>query len=648
MSSPLVSTSSSSALPVIIGFGGINPAGRSSGHHGYRRLVLDQLSSRDAMQTRASLATLMGLLRYDNGRWFNPAGETVDLHSSLLQLDPVLKAGTLIRKLEKNLFDPDQLLYHKRATLQASDDQPVTFTIKRQHLPDQIPLGWLISEADPGYLRVEIPTGMDILTENWRKSPVNSAGQLPSGFDPRALYASRNHPRGLQLTVFGASDAIQSLGLDWETVLKHVPADQISVYAGSSMSQMDYDGNGGLLQARLLGKKVSSKQLALGFAEMPADFINAYVLGNLGTTGTNAAACATFLYNLRQGIRDIRSGTHRLVIVGTSEAPLTPEIMDGYTTMGALIDDAALLALDKHKNLSAPDHRRACRPFGDNAGFTLGESAQFVVLCDDTLALALGANIHGSVNDVFVNADGYKKSISSPGAGNYITMAKAMAATANVIGEQGLRERSWVQAHGTSTPQNRVTESHIFSTLAGTFGIGHWPVAAVKTYLGHSLASASADQLVSSLGVWKYGIIPGITATEAIADDVHQQHLDFLLQHREVGATGMDAVVINAKGFGGNNASASILAPHITEKMLKRRHGEQAFKQWQHKQEAVQERSRDYDEQAQRGMAGLIYRFDHQVLDGSMLELSREQIRIKGHELAVTLPQQTPYADMLD
>jgi acetoacetyl-[acyl-carrier protein] synthase len=637
-----------SALPVIIGFGGINPAGRSSSHHAYRRLVLDSLPAQDAMETRASLATLMGLLKYDNGRWLNSAGEAVDLHSTLLQLDPVLKAGTLIRKLENNLFDPDRLLFHKRATLQASDDQPVTFTIKRQHLPDQIPLGWLISDAGPGFLRVEVPTGMDILTENWRKSPVNSAGQLPSGFDPKELYAARNHPRGLQLTVFGASDAVQSLGLDWESVLKVVPADQISVYAGSSMSQLDYEGNGGLMQARLLGKKVSSKHLALGFAEMPADFVNAYVLGNLGTTGTNAAACATFLYNLRQGIRDIRSGTHRLVIVGTSEAPLTPEVMDGYTTMGALCDDEALLALDAHKNLSTPDHRRACRPFGNNAGFTLGESSQFVVLCDDKLALELGANIYGSVNDVFVNADGYKKSISSPGAGNYITMAKAMAATTNVIGDQGLQLRSYVQAHGTGTPQNRVTESHIFSTLAGTFGIKNWPVAAIKTYLGHSLASASADQLITSLGVWRYGIIPGITATDAVADDVHQDNLEFLLQHKEVGAANIDAVVLNAKGFGGNNASASVLAPHVTEKMLKRRHGAEAFKNWQQKQEAVQQKTRDYDEQAQRGMAGLIYRFDHNVLGGDDLQIDRQQIRIRGHEQAVRLPSDTPYADMLD
>lgn len=635
-------------LPVIIGFGGINPAGRSSLHHGYRRLVLDNLPTHDAMQTRASLAGLMGLLTHRDGKWLDVNGGAVDLHTYLHSIDPALKAGTLIRKLEKNLFDPDQLLFHKRATLHADSEQPVTFLIKRQQLPDQIPLGWMISDAGDGRVRVEAPIALNVLTENFRRSPVNSAGQLPSGFDPKELYQSRNHPRGLQLTVFGASDAIQSMGIDWQTVLKHVPADQISVYAGSSMSQLDYEGNGGLLQARLLGKKVSSKQLALGFAEMPADFINAYVLGNLGTTGTNAAACATFLYNLRQGMRDIRSGTHRLVIVGTSEAPLTPEVMDGYTTMGALIDDAALLALDKHKGLSEPDYRRACRPFGNNAGFTLGESAQFVILCDDTLALEMGANIHGAVNDVFVNADGYKKSISSPGVGNYITMAKAMAATQQIIGDEGLQQRSYVQAHGTSTPQNRTTESHIFSTLAKTWGIDHWPVTALKTYLGHSLASASADQLVTSLGVWRYGIIPGIVGTEGIADDVHQDNLDFLLQHREVGTQGMEAVLLNAKGFGGNNATASVLAPNITLRMLARRHGADALKTWQGRNEKVREQAAEYDEAARRGSAEIIYRFDHNVLDASGFSISRDHIRVKGHSHPITLRNDCAYSDMLD
>jgi acetoacetyl-[acyl-carrier protein] synthase len=635
------------ALPVIIGFGGINPAGRSSLHHGYRRLVLDQLPAADAMQTRASLAALMGLLSYHDGQWLGSDGSRVSLPDYLLSLDPVLKAGTLIRKLEKNLFDPDHLPFHKRALLQASDERPINFRLRRQHLPDQIPMGWLLSDAGQGMVDVEIPGTMEILTENVRRSAVNAAGQLPSGFDPRTCYPSRNHPRGLQLTIFGASDALQSLGIPWETLLQRIPPDQISVYAGSSMSQLDYEGNGGLLQARLLGKKVSSKQLALGFAEMPADFINAYLLGNLGSTGTNAAACATFLYNLRQGIRDIRQGTQQLVIVGTSEAPITPEVMDGYHTMGALADDEALRKLDSQHSAVEPDYRRACRPFGENAGFTLAESSQFVVLCNDALAVAMGAHIYGSVNDVFVNADGYKKSIASPGVGNYLTMAKAMSATAALIGERGLRERSYVQAHGTGTPQNRVTESHIFSSLAATFGIRKWPVAALKAYVGHSLASASGDQLVSSLGLWQYGIIPGITSTARIADDVHQEHLDFVLAHRAVGAQAMDAVLINAKGFGGNNASASILSPHITRRMLTQRHGAQAMARWAASNETVTAATQKYDEDACRGCAEIIYRFDHQVLQGYQLELGRDQIRIPGRALAVNLEHQTPYTDMV-
>ncbi|GFZ81193.1 beta-ketoacyl-[acyl-carrier-protein] synthase FabY [Pseudohongiella nitratireducens] len=639
------------ALPVIVGFGGINPAGRSSAHHGYRRLVLDNLSTADARDTKASLASLMGLLHWHNGQWLNTQKQPVELDSYLTELEPILKAGTLIRKLENDRFDPNHIPFHKKARLTGTDGESIRFRIRRNQLPDQIPMGWLISDADDGQVDVEVHNGLDVLTESVRPSPVNAAGQLPSGFDPKTLYQSRNHPRGLQMTVFGASDAIQSLGFDWDQVLNHVSVEQISVYAGSSMSQLDYEGNGGLMQARLLGNRVSSKQLALGFAEMPADFINAYVLGNLGTTGTNAAACATFLYNLRQAIRDIRSGTHRIAVVGTAEAPILPEVIDGYTTMGALVNDKALQALDEHLGLTAPDFRRACRPFGLNAGFTLGESAQFIVLCDDKLALELGANIHGSVNDVFVNADGFKKSISSPGVGNYLTMAQAAAATANVIGEKGLRERSYVQAHGTGTPQNRITESHIFSTMAKNWGIEKWPVTALKTYIGHSLASASADQLVSSLGLWQYGWMPGITTVDQLAEDVHTEGLDFLLQNREVGAQAMDAVILNAKGFGGNNASASVLAPHVTQRMLEKRHGKAAISEWQKKNEAVAQASRDYDSAKTRGETSLIYRFGDQVIDGmedGAVAMTPDSISIKGFARKVTLPKDSAYADMLE
>ena len=67
-----------------------------------------------------------------------------------------------------------------------------------------------------------------------------------------------------------------------------------------------------------------------------------------------------------------------------------------------------------------PNHRKICRPFGENIGMILGESCQFVVLMQDALALELGLNIHGAALSSHIHSDGYKKSISGPGAGNYL------------------------------------------------------------------------------------------------------------------------------------------------------------------------------------------------------------------------------------
>ena len=638
-------------LPIIVGIGGVNPAGRSSGHHAYRRMIMSSLSAAQAQHTHASLAALTGKLSKKESQWRDAQGQVVDRAACLSSLAAELERGTLIRQLETNLFDPAHLLIHQRINLAATGGVPISFEIRSRHLPDPIPAGWrIVGEAGDaeGTVKIEVSANFEVLLQCNKAASVNSAGQLPTGFDPSLLYASRNHPRGLQLTVFAASDAINSLGIDWETVKQAVPADRISVYAGSGMGQMDYNGNGGLLQARLLGKKVSSKQLALGYAEMPADFINAYLLGNLGTTGTNVAACATFLYNLRQGIRDIQSGSHRVAIIGTSEAPLAPEIFDGFSTMGALADDNALRILDNLSSEQEPDFRRACRPFGNNAGFTLAESAQCIVLFDDELAMDLGANIYGAVNDVFINADGFKKSIASPGLGNYISVAKAVAATRNIIGEEALRQRTYVQAHGTGTPQNRQTESHILNEIAQSFGITNWPVAAIKSYIGHSLASAAGDQVTTSMGVFAEGIIPGILTVDAIAEDVTHDRLDVLLDHKNVGVGNIDAVIVNSKGFGGNNASASILAPHIAEQMLLKRHGKARLTQYRQTNEAVQASCAAYDTSMLEGKNSTIYKFDHNVLGGESIAITANSIKVNGLQQVISLDLDNPYLDMCE
>jgi acetoacetyl-[acyl-carrier protein] synthase len=617
-------------LPVIVGFGGINAAGRASFHHAYRRMVIDALPAQAAETTCADLATLMKL----------PADGMSSQREHIL-------GNTLVRRIGSDHFDVANIGWNKRIQVAGIDGAPLVFVTKANQLPEVLPPDWKVTTLPDREVRVEITQPLDLLLPTSRVSSVSSAGILPTGFDPGSLYQSRNHPRGLQMTVYGASDALHSTGIDWETIQKHVAPDQISVYAGSAMAQLDANGYGGMTMSRLTGKRVTSKHCPLGFAEMPADFINAYILGSLGNTGTSMGACASFLYNVRMALLDIQTGRARVAIVGNSEAPVTPEIMDGYAAMGALATDEDLMALDAHKGASVADCRRAVRPFSTNCGFTIAESAQFIVLFDDALAVELGATIHGAIADVFVNADGHKKSISAPGVGNYLTMAKAAASARALVGEKALRQRSIVQAHGTSTPQNRVTESHILNETAKAFGISKWLVGAVKAYVGHSIGAAAGDQITATLGIWQYGLMPGIATIDHIADDVHHSNLNITPAHTEVGLQGIDVAIINSKGFGGNNASATLLAPHVVQRMLEQRHGKDRMRQHQGMQQKVAATAHAYDAAAIAGKAAPIYKFDHQVLDGSNVKMDGVTLTIDGVQHAIPLNGASPYDDLV-
>jgi acetoacetyl-[acyl-carrier protein] synthase len=327
-------------------------------------------------------------------------------------------------------------------------------------------------------------------------------------------------------------------------------------------------------------------------------------------------------------------------MIGNSEAPIIPEVIEGYRIMGALTDDEALMALD---GTNTPDLRRSCRPFSDNAGFTVAESGVYALLVDDELAMELGARILGSVGGVFVNADGYKKSIPGPGVGNYLTVGKALGLARSILGDDGLRTGTHMQAHGTGTPQNRVTESDILSRLAGTFGIENWPVAAIKSYVGHSMAPAGGDQLGAVLGTWHDGWLPGITSIDHIADDVITDHLSLSLEHHELAPDQRVAAFINSKGFGGNNATGLVMSPAWTEAMLERRWGRDAVAAYRRRAEAVAAEANAYDDAMCESTIDSIYRFGEGVLEGDDLDITAHEIRLPGFGLPVSLDIADPY-----
>lgn len=571
-------------LPVIVGFGGYNSAGRSSFHQGFRRMVLDSLGEEARKETLLGLATLMKIVRCDNGRYLDANGSVFTADEVVQEFGHYIQNETLVRYLEEPYSPHSDSFYEKIA--------------------------------------------------------VRSAGQLPSGFQPGDHYRSQFHPRGLQMAIMGASDAVRSLGVAWQGVLDQIQPDQVSVYSSSAMAQMDENGYQGLMHARQQGKRVTAKQLPLGLNSMPTDFINAYVLGNVGGTGSMTGACASFLYNLRLGIEDIQSGRSRVALVGNSEAPLTREIIDGYSAMSALATEAGLKKLDGGDRA---DYRRACRPFSDNCGFTLAESSQYVVLMDDALAIEMGLQIHGAVTDVFVNADGNKRSISAPGAGNYLTLAKAVAAARAMLGDEAIQQRSWVQSHGSSTPQNRVTESAILDKVARAFDIHQWPVTAIKSYVGHSLAPASGDQLAATLGSFAHGMLPGIKTIDHVAEDVFAERLAIPVKDVEMD---MDVAFINSKGFGGNNATATVLSPTVVGRMLEKRYGKEAIQAYRRLNEGVAAQAQEYHQQALTGELNPLYRFGEAVIDDADIEMTADEIQLPGFAHGVNLRAVNRYDDM--
>ena len=544
-------------LPVICGYGGINSAGRSAFDLAYKRLVFNLLSQEEKNEVILDLSNMTdGLTNEEN-----------------------ILANTLVRKIDKDKYDPDGLM-----------------------------------------------TG---------KMNVNAAGQFPAGFDPGSFYKSRQHPVGLETTLFGVSDTLGFAGINWDEDIKPtVDPSRVGVFAGPAIGQLDSFGLGGLMQSRLKGKRASSKHLSMSLLEMSADFINAYILGSVGVTGANAGACATFLYNLDLLINGIKEDRLDIGIAGSAEAPINPEVTDGFVATTGIADDKKILAMqERNGDDSEIDYSRACRPFGDNAGLILGEAAQFVLVASLEKAFELGLEIYALAPSIKINADGIKKSISSPGIGNYITMASAVNETKQFSDDLN---KSFVIAHGTGTFQNRSTESHVLSSVASGMELNEWKITGLKGALGHTMGPAAGDELMTAIGFWKHGFIPGINTTKKLAEDVYKNNLNFILEDAEKDKESIDAIYLNAKGFGGNNASAGIISPKIAIDLAKEEFSKNEHLKYQQNKEKVLESSLNYQESCKKGDYRVIYRFNEEVLEGlEDIEISEEGIKLKGFKTPI-------------
>jgi acetoacetyl-[acyl-carrier protein] synthase len=150
-----------------------------------------------------------------------------------------------------------------------------------------------------------------------------------------------------------------------------------------------------------------------------------------------------------------------------------------------------------------------------------------------------------------------------------------------------------------------------------------------------------------SLGVFKHGLIPGIKTIDKVADDVFDERLNISTTDINKGAGNVDVAFLNSKGFGGNNATASVLSPQIVNKMLAKRYSEQEMTDYQTRLVKVREQANTYDAKATQGHFDTIYHFGQDLIDENDIQMTDKEIRIPGFANPIDLTMTNRFKDMM-
>ena len=260
--------------------------------------------------------------------------------------------------------------------------------------------------------------------------------------------------------------------------------------------------------------------------------------GTRGLPVTLSTACASGATAIQLGVEAIRQGrTDRALTVAT----------DGSVSAEALIRFSLLSALSTQND--PPE--KASKPFSkDRDGFVIAEGAATLVLESLEAAVARGAKILGIMKGCGEKADHFHRTRSSPDGGPAIATIRAALEDAG-LGEDGI---SYINAHGTSTPENDKME---YNSMKAVFGdrLASIPVSSNKSMIGHTLTAAGAVEAVFSLQTIRTGTLPP-TINYTNPDPAIE--LDVVPNVKRDAR--VSAVLSNSFGFGGQNASLVMTA----------------------------------------------------------------------------------------
>ncbi len=350
------------------------------------------------------------------------------------------------------------------------------------------------------------------------------------GFDGTALLGRREAKRMdrfCQFAVVAADEAIAQSGLDTSLL----DPERVGVVFGSGIG-----GLGEILRAHDGYLERGVKGMSPFFIPRALTNIAAgHLAMRFGAKGPNlcvTTACASGNHALGEAAKSIRLGEADVMLAGGAEAPIEPPGVGGFAVMRALSRN--------------PDPARASRPFDrDRDGFVIGEGAGMLVLEEYEHARGRGADILAELVGYGNTNDAHHLTAPSPGGEGAARCMRQALVRAGLNPDQV----QYVNAHGTSTPQNDGTETAALHRVFGDHA-HRLMVSSTKGVTGHLLGAAGGVEALAAIMALRTGVVPP-TANWENRDPACD--LDYV--PGEARQERVQVALSNSFGFGGTNAT---------------------------------------------------------------------------------------------
>jgi 3-oxoacyl-[acyl-carrier-protein] synthase II len=362
------------------------------------------------------------------------------------------------------------------------------------------------------------------------------AGEVKN-FNPHDYMEKKEAKHTDRFAQFAIAAAKQAIS-DAQLVINDLNAEQIGVMIGSGVGGIKVLEDQQTIYLNKGADRCSPFMIPMMIANMAAG-LTAIHTGAKGPNSCSVTACAAGSNAIGDAFRLIQNGYAQAMICGGAEAAVTPLSVAGF---------AAARALSTKNNPET-----ACRPFDkDRDGFVMGEGSGILILEELEHALSRGARIYAEMVGYGMTCDAYHMTSPVPGG---FGAARAMELA---IKDGGITPEmvSYINAHGTSTPANDVTETAAIKKALGDHAY-KIAISSTKSMTGHLLGGSGGIEAVATVLAIANDHIP-----PTIHLDNPDEGCDLDYVPNSSRAQKVEVALSNSFGFGGHNVTLAFKKYH--------------------------------------------------------------------------------------